>query len=575
MDGIQQVDQTPLPPNWECRFDSRTGRYYFVNLFTKSTTWDDPRARFRTVQISTESIPMQQMHASPYHVYPANNYPAQTAFQNPPSGVPSIQSNNSSPQFNLKRQQIEMSPVIRSTPHTPRSQTRSAVPRKSIQETSFSSQLPQEMDTEAVVSKINTMFPTVPEQHIRLLLKKYYNREAVVISALQVEKHPITTPGPYTPPPIRNFHTAATAASAVAAFSNQKTPPSIHRGSSINFSHSNINTYIDASRNASPVTRPGSVTSNAPTVCMSMVTQHGAGGISCGSPRFEGGFRMSPKPHSSPKMKLRYVKGLFPKVEETVILDVLANVDNNVQKASDRLLQMGYQKRDVIAANKAALKKKVEEQQEREEKLLLTPKPVRVKTAEEKRKMRQKLQTQFSNIPERVILMALESVEYSEERAIQILNIVIQEDSPEIKTESENIKVESETDNNENLRSNSLVQSKNECNDTVDNGKNEADSLHEPLKSIHISPLVKGPNKDLRKGPNDELLLSDYMTWNGANPDLSTGSKSQARGPDSSLLIERSYVPRGSNKELCKGPSSTLAKGSMYSQLNRPDVACN
>lgn len=48
------------------------------------------------------------MHASPYHVYPASNsfYPAQTAFQNPPSGVPSVQSNNSSPQFNLKRQQI-------------------------------------------------------------------------------------------------------------------------------------------------------------------------------------------------------------------------------------------------------------------------------------------------------------------------------------------------------------------------------------------------------------------------------------------------------------------------------------
>lgn len=48
------------------------------------------------------------MHASPYHVYPASNsfYPAQTAFQNPPSGVPSVQSNNSSPQFNLKRQQL-------------------------------------------------------------------------------------------------------------------------------------------------------------------------------------------------------------------------------------------------------------------------------------------------------------------------------------------------------------------------------------------------------------------------------------------------------------------------------------
>ncbi|XP_063699407.1 uncharacterized protein LOC134830004 isoform X2 [Culicoides brevitarsis] len=558
MDGMQQLDQTPLPPNWECRFDSRTGRYYFVNLFTKSTTWDDPRARFRTAQISSESIPLQPMHASPYHVYPTSNYPAQTAFQNPPSGVPSV---NNSPQFNLKRQQLEMSPIIRSTPHTPRSQHRSVAPRKSIQETSFSSQV-AETDTEAVVSKINTMFPTVPETHIRSLLKKYHNREAVVISALQVEKHPITTPGPYTPPPIRNFHTAATAATCVSAF--QKTPPSVHRGSSavgINYSHFD-------SRNASPVTRPASVASNAPTVCMSMVEKHGGGGISCGSPRFEGGFRMSPKPHSSPKMKLRYVKGLFPKAEETIILDVLANVDNNVQKASERLVTMGYQKKDVVAANKAALKKKEVEQQEREEKLLLTPKPVRVKTIEEKRKIRQKLQTQFPDIPERVVLMALESVEYSEERAIQILNIVMQEDNPKTSS-TEKIKQESEVENNEPLRAQSKVPEK----DVTDH-KTEATSLDEPLKKIHISPYAAGPNPDLRNGPNDELLLSDYMTWNGANPDLSNGSKSQARGPDKNLLSERTYVARGSKKELWKGPSS-LAKGSMYAQLSRPDVVCN
>lgn len=64
------------------------------------------------------------------------------------------------------------------------------------------------------------------------------------------------------------------------------------------------------------------------------------------------------------------------------------------------------------------------------------------------------------------------------------------------------------------------------------------------------------------------------MTWNGANPDLSTGNKSHVRGPDKSLLGERTYVARGSKKELWKGPSA-LAKGAMYSQLNRPDVVCN
>lgn len=49
--------------------------------------------------------------------------------------------------------------------------------------------------------------------------------------------------------------------------------------------------------------------------------------------------------------------------------------------------------------------------------------------------------------------MALESVEYSEERASQILNIVMQEDNPEPKTVSiDEIKQESETENNEHLR---------------------------------------------------------------------------------------------------------------------------
>lgn len=68
--------------------------------------------------------------------------------------------------------------------------------------------------------------------------------------------------------------------------------------------------------------------------------------------------------------------------------------------------------------------------------------------------VRQKLQTQFTDIPERVVLMALESVEYSEERAIQILNIVMQEDNLETKTveTTEGIKQDSETDNNEHLR---------------------------------------------------------------------------------------------------------------------------
>lgn len=102
-----------------------------------------------------------------------------------------------------------------------------------------------------------------------IIAKRYYNREAVVISALQVEKHPLTTPGPATPPPpprmFAKKHSTIT-----------MTPPM---------------SRIEAnSRTASPITaRAGSCASG-----------------SYGSPRFGEGFRCSPKPHSSPKMKLRF-----------------------------------------------------------------------------------------------------------------------------------------------------------------------------------------------------------------------------------------------------------------------------
>ena len=42
----------------------------------------------------------------------------------------------------------------------------------------------------------------------------------------------------------------------------------------------------------------------------------------------------------------RYLKSVFPTVEEYLLLDVLTNNDNNVQKAADKLVKMGYVKRD-------------------------------------------------------------------------------------------------------------------------------------------------------------------------------------------------------------------------------------
>lgn len=51
------------------------------------------------------------------------------------------------------------------------------------------------------------------------------------------------------------------------------------------------------------------------------------------------------------------MKSMFPKAEETLILDVLANEDNNVQKANDKLLGMGYAKKDINANKQTANQK--------------------------------------------------------------------------------------------------------------------------------------------------------------------------------------------------------------------------
>lgn len=75
---------------------------------------------------------------------------------------------------------------------------------------------------------------------------------------------------------------------------------------------------------------------------------------------------------------------MFPKADEAIILDVLANVDNNVQKASEQLVRMGYDKKEMTPAPRLSHKKK-EEYQIKKETIEPTP-PPKPKTAEEKKK---------------------------------------------------------------------------------------------------------------------------------------------------------------------------------------------
>lgn len=200
---------------------------------------------------------------------------------------------------------------------------------------------------------------------------RYYNREAVVISALQVHKYPVTCPGPFITPPAQRH-----------LFCNnpalQMTPPK----------------------------RFGSVMSmesGGGALDMSSLRMIGGGG---GDPLSHSHHHLlhtySPKPHSSPKLKLRffehfclfslsrnyylicmgffsflniftystvlchyrYMKSLFPKADETLLLDVLANSENNIQATSEKLESLGYVKKDMIAKQSQV---QVEEEEKVEE----------------------------------------------------------------------------------------------------------------------------------------------------------------------------------------------------------------
>lgn len=88
---------------------------------------------------------------------------------------------------------------------------------------------------------------------------------------------------------------------------------------------------------------------------------------------------------SSPQI-CRYLKSIYPKAEETLLLDILANADNNVQKASEKLTTMGYEKRDTTAPKVTNRDREEQVMKERKEAENTPPSLPKCKTNEEKTK---------------------------------------------------------------------------------------------------------------------------------------------------------------------------------------------
>ncbi|XP_029667437.1 uncharacterized protein LOC115238063 isoform X5 [Formica exsecta] len=487
----EQSDRSQLPPGWECRYDIRSGRPYFINHFNRTTTWEDPRVRYwqysqyiqsqnsmalslatTTTTTTSQDIPMQTGgggsggHLSYVGGHRAPQiYPTPSPYHNPQLAFLPPSAQELKTPLSLKSASAVTTRFGDLTLESP-------TPLRNT-ETSFT----QNSDSESQVAKINAVFPTVSDTHIRLLLKKYHNRAALVMSALQVEKNPLCAPGPCTPVGVHSNYTIP----------RWRLP-----------AHA-----IHAALTLSP-------------------------------PR---GVRPAP---NSPKMKLRYLKSIFPKVDETILLDILEQSDNNVQKASEKLIDLGYEKRNTTFPAKAVAKKK-EEEQINNKQTAPTP-PPRIKSLEEKNILKKRLMEKYKMVPDRVVMLAMDSVDYDEERAIHILDIVVAEEANRPLCTSGSKRVSRGTS-------------------TTEDKEYKSPYLIKPI----------GSSLDLVKGANNDLLLPDYAPWSGPDASLLSKqlfSRSLAMGHDPTLLSTNNCLAKGPQSELRKGPLRGLAQGSIYSQRN-------
>ncbi|KAF7381616.1 hypothetical protein HZH66_014010 [Vespula vulgaris] len=561
----EQSDRSQLPPGWECRYDSRSGRPYFIDHFNRTTTWEDPRIRYwqysqyvqtqnsialsSATTITSQDIPMQTggIGGGGHLVYTGAHrapqiYPTPSPFHNPQLAFlpPSLQ--------DLKTP-ISMKSMSAMTNRFGEITLGSPTPVRNMETT-----LTQDSDSELQVAKINAMFPTVSDTHIRLLLKKYHNRAALVVSALQVEKNPLCAPGPCTPMGVHSKYAIPRwrlPAHAIHAALTLSPPRGVRPAP--NSPKMKLRSIPDLEQ------------SNTLSLLLCKFLTLGSINIT--------------------QIIDRYLKNVFPKVDETMLLDILEQSENNVQKASEKLIDLGYEKRNLTAPNKS-LNKKKDKDQGQNERTAPTP-PPRMKSLEEKNKMKARLTEKYKSVPERVIVLAMDSVDYDEERAIHILDIMVAEEatrplctsssqssrsderkgSPPVTeaiklTASPIKKVVKEIDPEKSKRSKNKIEIPKVSRGTSTTEDNE-----------HKSPyLLKptGPNPELSKGANNDLLLPDYAPWSGPDPNLLSKEqfpKSVAMGHDASL-VSGGCLAKGPNAELRKGPLRGLAEGSIYSQRN-------
>lgn len=295
-------------------------------------------------------------------------------------------------------------------------------------------------------------------------------------------------------------------------------------------------------------------------------------------------FPTVPESHIKDLMK-KYMKGIFPKVDPAVILDVLTQCNYNVKDASEKLILLGHEKKETVLSPP-----KLKDRPDGKENKVApkpSPGPPRPKNLSEKhkKKVRNQLTIEYPALTPTVVTMALQSVYYDEARARQVLNNMAESDrktqealastAPQTSRHSEtkvvtlNLIGSPPLSRKDGIKPTRPALPRTRINtawtsaQTISRGTSTDEDLG--FRSDQRS-RPSGPNTKLHKGPSECLLLSDYQAWHGPNPENVSGhSKSLAQGPKRSLLRGPSGLARGQDPMMHKGPQG-LAKGSKFLQ---------
>ncbi|XP_017048632.1 uncharacterized protein LOC108093185 isoform X3 [Drosophila ficusphila] len=611
-----------MPPGWDCKYDQTTGNCYYINYLTKAMQLEDPRGRsYRQLQnerCSTESIALQQLvsqpqtshNSSPYHVHPSNNLTAIRAFQE--RQQPTLHNVSTSPLLSASsRGHLEMSSPL---PFQRARLGANMSRRSTIQETSFTTQA----ETDAVVTKIQNMFPTAGENHIRLLLKRY----------------------------MKNIFPKADEELLLDILANAD--------NNVQFASEKLISLGYTKREMQQPHRPNN---RPPELNQDQQAAGDQGTVH---------IPLRPKEYTEEeKTKMQtLLKEKYPQIAERIILMALESV-NYAEDRATQILQIVQDEDEQRAQKQAPSNPKhlelakttgVEQVDGSTKESLLnveatsssasasaskskpphkrhimpsinvttpstfttqiilaqaTPTPTPTPTAEEK------LPTHLSSISSASSSHSYASPAHSPDIRQKSYERLTTKSILAKSGHGYNHYGNSDTNNysigsylhgssnassyssySASMTSSSLASSAQSNSSSIARGpaafesraRTKTDSLKhrqhsgfgnsQNSESTEFQSIIErmasmGPNSQLSKGADENLLLADYVTWNGPNTKLL--QKQATQGPDASLLADRSYKATGRNSELCKGAQSGLAKGSIYAQGSNksPNIKCN